>query len=403
MSGGTAGHAGGAAGGTSGATGASGASGVTGGGGTSGTTGRGGASGATGTGGSAGTAGAAGRSGTAGASGTTGAAGTTGTGTGGSAGMAVPLDPSLLSYCTGTNPIVCAIPVPANGNYNVTVELGSATKAAATRVQAELLRIELQPTATAAGAFFQYTFTVNVRAEVHNVYSAPGKVLNLLFDGTAPALHGVGFAAAPSSGTIFVAGDSTVCDWDPSASDAITPPTPSIERGWAQELSQYLAAPGLAVADYAVSGETAGGFYGSYFPAARAAMKSGDYLFIQFGHNDQKSTADIAAYQANLTKYITDARKLDVTPVLFTPVARGTGVDFAGLDGQARQLAAAQNVTLIDLTNLAWSYYQTLPDKSVLFIPGQETHFSESGATQIASIVEKALKTSGLGLASSFK
>jgi lysophospholipase L1-like esterase len=386
------------AGGTSGTTGDGGTSGRTGGGGTSGTTGRGGTSGATGSGGLSGAAGTGGKPGIAGTSGTAGT-----TGAGGSSGTAVPLDPSLLSLCTGVNPISCTIPVPANGNYNVTVELGSATAAASTRVQAETWRIELQPTATAAGAFFQYTFTVNVRQEVHNVYSAPGKVLNLLFDGAAPALHGLGFAVAQSSTTLFVAGDSTVCDWDPSASDAITPPTPSIERGWAQELSQYLAAPGFAVANYAVSGQTAGSFYSSYFPAARTAMKAGDYLFIQFGHNDQKSAADIAAYQANLMKYIADARSHNVTPVLFTPVARGTGVDFAGLDQQARDLAAAQNVALIDLTNLAWSYYKTLPDKSVLFVPGQETHFSESGATQIASIVVQALKTSGLGLVSFFK
>jgi hypothetical protein len=39
----------------------------------------------------------------------------------------VALDPSLLSNCSGTNPIRCTIPVPANGNYNVSVELGSAT------------------------------------------------------------------------------------------------------------------------------------------------------------------------------------------------------------------------------------------------------------------------------------
>jgi lysophospholipase L1-like esterase len=317
--------------------------------------------------------------------------------------MEAPLDPTLLSYCSGSNPISCAIPVPQNGDFNVTVELGRATAAATTRVQAETLRIELQPTATVSGMFSKYTFTVNVRQEVHNVYSAPGKVLNLLFDGAAPALAGVGFASAPAAPTIFVAGDSTVCDWDPSASDAITPPTPSIERGWAQELSQYLAAPGLAVANYAVSGETAGGFYTSYFPAARTAMKAGDYLFIQFGHNDQKSATDIANYQANLTKYITDARQRNVTPVIFTPVARGTGTNFAGLDQQARDLAAAQKVALVDLTNLAWAYYQTLPDKTVLFVPGQETHFTESGATQIAAIVAQALKQAVPSLASSFK
>jgi lysophospholipase L1-like esterase len=313
----------------------------------------------------------------------------------------VPLDSTLLGDCTGTSPITCTIPAP-NGNYDVTVSLGSATAAATTRVQAELLRIELQPTATTAGMFFSYTFTVNVRTEKHNVYSAPGNILNLLFDGTAPALHGLGVAPSPNSITVFVAGDSTVCDWDPTASDAITPPTPSIERGWAQELSQYLK-PGVAVANYAVSGTTSGGFYGSYFPAARTAMKAGDYLFVQFGHNDQKSAADIASYQANLTNYINDAKAKNVTPVIFTPVARGTGTNFAGLDGQARTLAMAQNVALVDLTNLSWAYYQTLPDKTVLFVPGQETHFTESGATQIAGLVANALKTSQLGLASYIK
>jgi lysophospholipase L1-like esterase len=313
----------------------------------------------------------------------------------------VPLDPTLLGDCTGTSPITCAIPAP-NGNYDVTVSLGSATAAATTRAQAELFRIELQPAATTAGMFFSYSFTVNVRTEKHNTYSAPGNILNLLFDGTAPALHGLGVAPSPTSITVFVAGDSTVCDWDPTASDAITPPTPSIERGWAQELSQYLK-PGVAVANYAVSGTTSGGFYGSYFPAARSAMKAGDYLFVQFGHNDQKSAAAIASYQANLTNYINDAKAKNVTPVIFTPVARGTGTNFAGLDGQARTLAMAQNVALVDLTNLSWSYYQTLPDKTVLFVPGQETHFTESGATQIAGIVANALKTSQLGLASYIK
>lgn len=305
-------------------------------------------------------------------------------------------NPALLADCTGSSPVVCTLPV-ANGNYDVTVSLGSAAAAATTRVQAETWRIELQPVATAAGAFFSSTFTVNVRAEQHGTYSAPGGILNLLFDGAAPALHGLAVNAV-SDPTVFVAGDSTVCDWDPSASNAITPPTPSIERGWAQELSQFLT-PGIAVANYAVSGQTAGSFYSAYFPAARTAMKSGDYLFVQFGHNDQKTLADIANYTPNLTKYLTDARAKGVTPVIFTPVARGTGTDFAGLDQEARDLAAAQNVALVDLTNLAWAYYQTLPDKTVLFVPGQETHFTESGATQVAQLVANALKTSGLGLA----
>ena len=124
---------------------------------------------------------------------------------------------------------------------------------------------------------------------------------------------------------------------------------------------------------------------------------------MQFGHNDQKSAADIASYQANLTNYINDAKAKNVTPVIFTPVSRGSGPNFAGLDGQARTVAMTQNVALVDLTNLSWAYYQTLPDKTVLFVPGQVTHFTESGATQVANLVAQALKTSQLGLAAYIK
>ena len=223
-------------------------------------------------------------------------------------------------------------------------------------------------------------------------------ILDLSIDGTAPALHGLGFAAASTLPTIFVAGDSTVCDWDPVAANILDP----LQRGWAQELSQYLKA-GIAVANYADSGETASSFYSKFFPAARTAMRAGDYLFVQFGHNDQKSTTDVTSYKANLMKYITDARAKSVTPVLFTPVARKAASTadpgFAGLDQDARDLAAAQNVALVDLTMLAIAYYKTVPDLSSLFAtPSEGTHFSEAGATQIASLVAQALKAGTLPL-----
>jgi lysophospholipase L1-like esterase len=205
-------------------------------------------------------------------------------------------------------------------------------------------------------------------------------------------------AADPTSATIFLAGDSTVCDWDPNLATIISPD----ERGWGQELAGYLKR-GVAVANYADSGETAGGFYGKFFPPARTAMKSGDYLFIQFGHNDQKSTTDIANYKANLTKYITDARAKNVTPVLFTPVARkgasAANPGFAGLDQQVRELAAAQGVALVDLTMLAINYYKTVTNLSALFATSSEsTHFSETGAFQIAGLVAQAIKNGPLPL-----
>jgi lysophospholipase L1-like esterase len=309
---------------------------------------------------------------------------------------AVPLDASLLSRCSGSNPIKCTIPVPANGDYNVTVELGSAGAASTSRVLAELFRIVVPPVTLAAGTFSQQTFSVNVRTEVHDDYSAPGMVLDLLIDGSAPALHGLGFAAAAMP-TIYVVGDSTVCDWDPvvAAAKGAGP----LERGWAQEFSQYLK-PGLAVANYADSGDTAGSLYGK-FAVGRAATKAGDYVFIQFGHNDQK--IDLTLYKPALMRYITDARAKNATPVLFTPVGRKTASiaspGFNGLDQQARDLAAAANVALVDLTTLSINYYRTLPDKSVVFAtPTEGTHFSESGATSIAGLVAGALKASTLPL-----
>jgi len=307
----------------------------------------------------------------------------------------VPLDPTLLPKCTGTNPIVCAFAAP-DGNYDVTVQLGSATAASTTRVEAETRRIVLQPTSVAAGATTKFTFAVNIRQEVHDGYGAPGNILNLQFDGTAPAVEAIGFASA-SIPTIFVAGDSTVCDWDPAVYNpaAFAALGATDVTGWAQALTQYLD-PGIAVANYADSGETAGSFYGKFFGPAKAAMKAGDYLFVQFGHNDQK--VDTAAtYTANLTKYITDARAKMVTPVLITPVSRSSGANFNGLDQAMRDLATAQNVALIDLTNLSLAYYGTLgAAKSAIFIDG--THFHQPGATQIAGLVAKALKASTIGL-----
>jgi hypothetical protein len=92
-----------------------------------------------------------------------------------------------------------------------------------------------------------------------------------------------------------------------------------------------------------------------------------------------------------------------VTPVLFTPVAREgastASPGFAGLDQQARDLAAAETVALVDLTTLSLAHYRTVSDLSSLFAtPSEGTHFGEVGATQIAGVVASALKAGSLPL-----
>ena len=350
--------------------------------------------------GAGGSATGGGRDGGADAGAAAGAAGADAGAPGGSPG-AVPLNPSLLSLCAGSNPILCTIPVPSNGNYTVTVELGSATAASTSRVQAETYRIVVPPVTLPAGSTSQRTFSVNVRAEVHDGYAAVGRVLNLRIDGAAPALHGLGYAAAPNIPTVFVAGDSTVCDWDP-AYTSVTPATAGpLERGWAQEVSQFFTA-GIAVANYADSGETAATFYGKFWTPAKAALRAGDYVFIQFGHNDQKVDTT-AAFMTNMMRYITDARNANATPVLLTPPGRKTAsaadTGFAGFDQATRDLARSANVALVDLTALSIAYYGTVPDKSVIFAnPTEPTHFSEIGATALSKLVTTALKGGTLPL-----
>ena len=351
-------------------------------------------------GGSGGVMGGAGNGGNGGSD-AGGASGASGSGGGGSAGSggSTPLDPALLGKCSGTSPIVCAIDVP-NGNHTVTVELGDAAAASRSRVQAELYRNGVAETSLAAGVFFRETFSVNVRAERHDGYSAPGGVLNLRIDGPTPRLHGLAVVPAPSAITIFVAGDSTVCDWDPAATNISSPD----QRGWAQALSQYFAA-GVAVANYADSGETAGGFYTKFWPGS-APLRAGDYVFIQFGHNDQKSDADIANYKTNLRKYIADARAKTATPVLFTPVARkgasATNPGFAGLDAQVRELAAADGVALVDLTALSIEFFRSQANVNQFFANGgaDGTHLSEVGAVEVSRLVARAIQNGSLPLKS---
>jgi len=126
-------------------------------------------------------------------------------------------------------------------------------------------------------------------------------------------------------------------------------------------------------------------------------MKQGDFLVVEFGHNDMKSDSS-TTYKTNLQKYLTDAKAKSVTPVLITPVSRSGGAGFAStVDGVALDKPCAtwpplKTCPWVDLTKLSSAYYGTLSSsaKSALFVDG--THFHEPGATQIANLVAQALK-----------
>jgi lysophospholipase L1-like esterase len=302
---------------------------------------------------------------------------------------------SVAAHCTGTAPITCHFDV-APGNYRVTALLGSKHQASSTAVWAEQRRTMLGPVQTAAGQLSRQVFTVNVR-DPEGEPTGDGGVgtpgLDLHFDGAAPQLRAIDVRPARHPLVVYLAGDSTTCD-QPGA-----PYT-----GWGQVLPARLRAH-ISVANYADSGESSGSFLNTpaLFPAMQPLIKRGDYVFIQFGHNDKATTKE--DYQANLRQLVTGVRAQHGRAVLVTPPVRrlfgsdgkltptalhvnGLGVD---LPAAMKEVAAEEGVPLIDLTARGRDLLESLgPAGSLpLYLPEfrDNTHFSDQGANAMTDLV----------------
>lgn len=158
-------------------------------------------------------------------------------------------------------------------------------------------------------------------------------------------------------------------------------------------------------------------------------MKEGDYVFIQFGHNDEvrtkKSATTETEFRNNLVRYITETKNKNALPVLLTPVARrkfdstghivGTHDVYAAI---VRAVAKEQQVACIDLDKKSQELLQQFGVESsrLLFLqlkPGEHpnypagkddnTHFSELGARLVAQLVLKEVRALHLELAERIK
>jgi lysophospholipase L1-like esterase len=290
------------------------------------------------------------------------------------------------------------------GNYLVTVELGGAA-AGQTEIHAEANRGLLAAISTVAGQSVTYSFVVNVRPKegqpTENVPAGyPG--LDLFFSGptaTPPQVTAIGYglvSPATKPVMIYVASDSTACDQ-----------TDTDYAGWGQMLPEYVAPP-AGVANYADSGESSASFLGNgaEWGTVRSLMTAGDWVLIQFGHNDKTTTS--SAFQANITQMVKDAKAKGATPVLVSPPARAT---FSGqtLSDQSslhaadmQAVATAQNVAYIDLTSITTAWYNQLGPKGwqqYHALGTDQTHTNAAGATKIAGLVTTAIAAQNIGLA----
>jgi lysophospholipase L1-like esterase len=352
--------------------------------------------GAMNTGGSKTTGGASHAGGAPGTGGTPATGGSSSTGT---CGAIVPFDSAALANCSGTDPIECHFG-GAVGNYEVSVQLGGGTVAGNTYIEAETTRRMLEPASTAAGQTQCYNFVVNVRQPEGQPIQAvaagtPG--LDLYFKGDAPQLKAIGYRLMSAPIVAYLAGDSTVCDQ-----------TDTSYAGWGQFLPQKFNDP-ISIANYADSGESAESFLGStsLWGAIKSRMKTNDWVFIQFGHND-KDTAE-ATFRSAMTTMVNNTKSAGAKPILVTPPARigytlteelvnNLGVDIPAV---IRDLGNTLGVPVIDLTPTVWNWQQLIgSDWTTYYALGTDhTHTSQQGADIISGFVADAIRTQNIGLA----
>ena len=314
--------------------------------------------------------------------------------------------------CTCDKPFYFSVAVP-EGNYRVTVTFGDRQAATATVVKAELRRLMVENVETTKGKFATRTFVVNVRTpqistggevklkdrERTTEWRAWDEKLTLEFNGLRPTINSIEIEKVDVP-TIFLLGDSTVCD-QPSEPYA----------SWGQMLTRFFG-PGVAIANHAESGESLRSSLGAKrLDKVLSLMKPGDYLLIQYGHNDEKEKGKgigaFSTFKSDLKHFVEEARKKGGIPVLITPVQRRT-FDASGkitnshgdYPEAVRQAAKEDGVSLIDLNAMSKDLYEALgPERSgLLFKPGDGTHHNNYGSYELAKCIVAAIEKQKLPL-----
>ena len=317
-------------------------------------------------------------------------------------------------FCTSDKPFYFSVTVP-EGNYKVTVTFGDAKEATATTVKAELRRLMLEKVETKPGKFTTKSFIVSVRTpqisgggevklkdrEKTMEWWAWDEKLTLEFNNSRPTIAAIEIEQV-NVPTIFLLGDSTVCD---------QPREPY--NSWGQMLTAFFK-PDAAIANHAESGESLKSSLGARrLDKVLSLMKPGDYLLIQYAHNDEKEkgegTGAFTTYKASLKKFVEETRKKGGVPILVTPMHRRTFDATTGkiinshgdYPAAVRRVAAEENVPLIDLTMMSEAFYNSLgKEKSgAAFKEGDATHHSNYGSYELAKCIIEWIKSNKFDIA----
>ena len=231
------------------------------------------------------------------------------------------------------------------------------------------------------------------------------------------SLFAVTASAQKTPVTIFMAGDSTM---------AIKQPDKRPETGWGEMLGKYFKDGTVKIDNRAMNGRSTKTFISEgRWQSIVDALQKGDYVLIQFGHNDESKEkgeryTPPADYRNNLIRFITDVKAKGGNPVLLTPVMRrkfdSTG-NFVDTHGEypdiVRTVAKEQKVPLIDMHRdsefVIKSYGVEGSRKLFLQLKSGEnpnypngiednTHFNPLGADEMAKLAVKGIKDNKIGL-----
>lgn len=301
-------------------------------------------------------------------------------------------DDLTTDFLTAKGDMVFSVALP-QGNYEVTFILGDGENESETTVWAENRKLMLDRITLAGGVFSRQTVSLR-RMETRSMdgsvtmsikdrekdYRTWDKKLTFVISGKAPAVAGIEIKRNDNVTTLWLCGNSTVVD-------QLTAPW----AGWGQMAPEFFKSS-LAIANYAESGLTASGFYSmKRLAKILSEVKKGDFVTVQFAHNDQKNQNDVNNYEATLTKYANEIKAKGATPLFVTSTARQNETDpktaVGGLPERMRALGKKLGVTVLDLNQHSITLGKALggnKEKMYMYTASDKTHFCEYGAYELA-------------------
>lgn len=333
--------------------------------------------------------------------------------------------PLTSGFCTSDKPFFFSVALP-EGNYNIKIITGDLKNQSETTVRAESCRLIFEKAVTKPGRYLTLEAIINIRVpEItgtnEKVIKKPRELnkldwdekLTFEFTGSRPCICALEISKAENAVTVFLAGNSTVVDQDddPWAS-------------WGQMFPSFLK-KGIAVANHAESGLSLGSFLSSNrLKKVLSLAKPGDYLFIEFGHNNQKEKdpedGAYKSYSERMRSFINEFRKKGGIPVIVSPANRRSFGDDGKITNSlgdypdaGRKVADELKVPFIDLNGMTKTLYESLgvenskklfviyPENSFPWEPmalNDNTHFNSYGAYQLSKCIIEGIRSNNLGI-----